>query len=264
FSVNCAPSYDSEGCMVLAVAAFFDIAERKRAEKELRESEERVAKAFHASPDALVISRISDGVILEVNDSFVSMSGYARKDLIGKSTLLLGLYADPVDRERALGILKDQSRVRDFEFEMKKKSGEIFLMTFSAEPLELNGERCWLTSGLDITRQRQAEEARRRSEEEARRHLAYVEAIYATAPVGLCFVDTDLRFRSITARLAEMNGKSVKEHIGHTLHEVVPQIADAVEPYYRRVIESGEPVLNVETSSAAGQVAGNHFVHTSP
>lgn len=260
FSVNCAPIYDSQGRMVLAVAAFFDIAERKRAEKELRESEERFAKAFQASPDALVISRIADGVILEVNDSFVSMSGYARKDLIGKSTVLLGLYADPVDRKRALGIMKDQNRVRDFEFEMKKKSGEIFLMTFSAEPLELHGERCWLTIGRDITRQRQAEEARRRSEEEARRHLAYVEAIYATAPVGLCFVDTDLRFRSINARLAEMNGKPVEEHIGHTLHEVVPQIADAVEPYYRQVIESGEPVLNVETSSAAGQVPVHHFV----
>jgi PAS domain S-box-containing protein len=260
FSVNCAPIYDSHGRVVMAVAAFFDIAERKRAEKDLRESEERFAKAFQASPDALVISRIADGVILEVNDSFVSMSGYARKDLIGKSTLLLGLYADPIDRDRAIGILKDQNRVRDFEFEMKKKSGETFLMTFSAEPLELHGEHCWLTIGRDITRQRQAEEARRRSEEEARRHLAYVEAIYATAPVGLCFVDTDLRFRSINARLAEMNGRSVEEHIGHTLREVVPQIADAVEPYYRRVIESGEPVLNVETGSAPGEGPVHHFV----
>src|SRR5215510_2172366 len=180
--------------------------------------------------------------------------------MIGKSTLLLGLYADPTDRERAVGILKDQNRVRDFEFEMKKKSGEVFLMTFSAEPLELHGERCWLTIGRDITRQRQAEEARSRSEEEARRHLAYVEAIYATASVGLCFVDTDLRFRRINARLAEMNGRSVEEHIGHTLREVVPQIADAVEPHYKRVIESGEPVLNVETRSAPGQRPVHHFV----
>ncbi|HMF01084.1 MAG TPA: PAS domain S-box protein [Terriglobia bacterium] len=260
FCVNCAPIYDSHGRVVMAVAAFYDIAERKRAEKDLRESEERFGKAFQASPDALVISRIADGIILEVNDSFVAMSGYARKDLIGKSTLLLGLYADPTDRERAVEILKDQNRVRDFEFEMKKKSGEVFLMTFSAEPLELHGERCWLTIGRDITRQKQAEEARRRSEEEARRHLAYVEAIYATAPVGLCFVDTDLRFRSINARLAEMNGRSVEEHIGHTLREVVPQIADAVEPYYRRVIESGEPVLNVETRSAPGRRPVHHFV----
>jgi PAS domain S-box-containing protein len=260
FSVNCAPIYDSQGRMVLVVATFFDIAERKRAEKELRESEERFAKAFQASPDALVISRIADGVILEVNDSFVKMSGYARDDLIGKSTVPLGLYADPADRERAVAILKDEHRVRDFEFEMKKKTGEVFLMTFSAEPLELHGEHCWLTIGRDITAQKQAEEARRKSEEEARRHLAYVEAIYATAPVGLCFVDTDLRFRSINERLAEMNGKSVQEHIGHTLREVVPQVADVVEPYYRRVIESGEPVLNVETKSAAIQGPVHYFV----
>src|SRR5262245_7748349 len=259
-SVNSAPIYDSKGQMVLAVSTFTDIAERKQADKELRESEERFAKAFQASPDALVISRIADGVILEVNDSFVSMSGYARDDLIGRSTVPLGLYADPADRERAVAMMKDRNRVRDFEFEMKKKSGEVFLMTFSAEPLELHGEHCWLTIGRDITAQKQAEEARRKSEEEARRHLAYVEAIYATAPVGLCFVGTDLRFRSINERLAEINGKSVQEHIGHTLREVVPEVADAVEPYYRRVIESGEPVLNVETKSAAIQGPVHYFV----
>jgi PAS domain-containing protein len=76
------------------------------------------------------------------------------------------------------------------------------LVSFSAEPLELRGEHCWLTIGHDITDRRLAEEALRRSEEEARRQLAYVEAIYATAPVGLCFVDTEYRFRSINERLA--------------------------------------------------------------
>src|SRR5262245_63281588 len=149
------------------------------------------------------------------------------------------MYDDPADQVQTWENLNDEHRVRAFEFEMKRRTAELFLMTFSAEPLELHGEHCWLTIGRDITAQKQAEEARRRSEEEARRHLAYVEAIYATAPVGLCFVDTDLRFRSINARLAEMNGRSVEEHIGHTLREVVPQIADAVEPHYKRVIESG-------------------------
>jgi PAS domain-containing protein len=76
-----------------------------------------------------------------------------------------------------------------------------------------------------------------------------VEAIYATAPVGLCFVDTDLRFRSINDRLAQLNGKSVQDHLGRTLREATPEIAEAVEPCYRRVIDTGEPLLNVELSA---------------
>src|SRR5215510_9483712 len=164
--------YDGGGTAVRIAGAMADITNRKRAEQALRESEERFAKAFKASPHSLVISRISDGVILEVNDSFVSLSGYDRDDVVGHSTLLLDLYADPKDRDRALALLKEQNHVRDFEFLMKRKSGELRLMSFSAEPLELRGEHCWLTIGRDVTERKQAEEALRRSEEEARRQLA--------------------------------------------------------------------------------------------
>jgi len=247
-SVDSAPIHDPQGRMVQTVVTFADIAERKQAENALRESEERFAKAFMASPNSLVISRIADGVVLEVNDSFVSLTGYARDEIVGKSTIGLGLYLDSADRERTVRIMKEQHRVRDLEFFMKLRSGETRLISFSAEPLELHGEHCWLTIGRDITEQKQAEEARRRSEEEARQQLAYVEAIYATAPVGLCFVDTSLRFRSINTRLAEFNGKTVAEHLGRTLREAVPKVADSVEPHYRHVIETGEPVLNCEMS----------------
>jgi PAS domain S-box-containing protein len=142
--------------------AMVDITERKRAEEALRESEERFSKAFRASPDALVISRIADGVVLEVNDSFVLMSGYSRDELIGKSTVPLGLYVDPSVREKALAILKQQKYVRDFEFTMRRRSGEERLVSFSAQPLDLRGEHCWLTIGHDITERRQAERERER------------------------------------------------------------------------------------------------------
>ena len=171
FSVNSAPIYDSEGRMVSTIVTFIDIAERKRAEAALLESEERFAKAFQASPDGLVISRIADAVLLEVNDSFLSMSGYTREEIIGKSALEIGLFADPPARESVLKVLKERNFVRDFELAMKRKSGEVRWIVFSAERMELRGEHCWLTLSRDITERKRAEEERERlllQEKEAR------------------------------------------------------------------------------------------------
>jgi PAS domain S-box-containing protein len=93
-----------------------------------------------------------------------------------------------------------------------------------------------------------AEKALSQSQETIRRQLSEIESIYQTAPIGLCFIDTDLRFVRINEQLAQINGLPVSEHIGHTLREILPEMADSLEPLYRQVIESGEPILNLEVS----------------
>jgi signal transduction histidine kinase len=70
--------------------------------------------------------------------------------------------------------------------------------------------------------------------------------IYATAPVGLCCVDRDLRYVSINDRLAAMNGLAAQAHVGRTLREMVPEIADEIEAVYRRVFATGRPEIDVE------------------
>ncbi|MBV9521718.1 MAG: PAS domain-containing protein, partial [Alphaproteobacteria bacterium] len=77
-------------------------------------------------------------------------------------------------------------------------------------------------------------------------HFAELEAIYETAPVGLAVLGTDLRFLRINRRFAELNGVAVADHIGKTVREVAPDLADAAEALARRVIETGEPILDVE------------------
>jgi len=163
--------YDESGAPTLIAGAMVDITTRKIAEAALRESEERFAKAFRASPDSLVISRLADGVVIEANDSFVAQSGYDRNEIIGKSTLELGLFADPKDRERILKIFKEKHSVRDVELLMKRKSGELRMIAFSAQPMTIRGEPCWLTIGRDITERKQAEAARCKAEEERERLL---------------------------------------------------------------------------------------------
>jgi PAS domain S-box-containing protein len=80
-----------------------------------------------------------------------------------------------------------------------------------------------------------------------KQQLGEIETIYQTAPVGLCFVDTDLRFVRLNERLAQINGLPVAAHIGRTLSEVLPS-DDQLESLYRQVIESGEPILDLELS----------------
>lgn len=84
------------------------------------------------------------------------------------------------------------------------------------------------------------------SEVRARERLAELEAIYGTAPVGLCVIGPDFRFLRMNETLAKTNGRSAEEHIGRTLREVVPDLADQAESMLRRVFETGEPIENVE------------------
>ncbi len=76
--------------------------------------------------------------------------------------------------------------------------------------------------------------------------LNELEHIYATAPVGLCQVDTQLRFVHINEELARINGRSVQQHLGVRIRDVLPDLANTIEPIYRKVIQTCEPELNVE------------------
>jgi PAS domain S-box-containing protein len=78
--------------------------------------------------------------------------------------------------------------------------------------------------------------------------LQELKHLYETAPVGLCLMDTELRFVHINERLAAINGRAVADHIGKTLKEVIPQIADKVTAIYEEVIESGQAALDFEIS----------------
>lgn len=85
------------------------------------------------------------------------------------------------------------------------------------------------------------------SEAALRRQLAALQADYDQAPVGLCALDTELRFQRINASLAGLNGRPAADHLGQTVREMVPGLADQVEPLLRQVLRTGTPALNVAT-----------------
>jgi PAS domain S-box-containing protein len=138
-----------------------DITERKKAEEALRLSEERFAKAFRLSPDAIILSRMADGQIIEVNPAWERLFGFQPQEVIGRSSVELNLFADPADRQRAIARLQLEGSARDFELRIRRKSGELRHAILSVEKIDLRGEPCLLTVLRDITERKQAEEALR-------------------------------------------------------------------------------------------------------
>jgi PAS domain S-box-containing protein len=91
----------------------------------------------------------------------------------------------------------------------------------------------------------------RKVELDLTRQLAELETIYRSAPVGLCHLDTDLRFIRINERLAAMMGRPAADVVGHSLREVLPDLAAIFETLCRQVIDGGSPVLDYEVRDTA-------------
>jgi PAS domain S-box-containing protein len=96
----------------------------------------------------------------------------------------------------------------------------------------------------------------RRLNLELRQDLAEIQQIYRYAPVGLCLMDKNYWFVRINERMAEINGRPIEAHLGRTLHEVIPDLADRVLELYRPVYERGESVLNVELQGVTASYPG--------
>jgi two-component system cell cycle sensor histidine kinase/response regulator CckA len=143
---------------VVACSSLRDITERKQAEQALLASEEKFAKAFRSSPNIMAISTLEEGRFLEVNDSFVRMTGYQREEIIGRTVQELGVWVNPEDRIRMAHELRKGGRVSGREVLMRARSGKINVCLFSAESIEVRGVRCLLSALEDITERKQAEE----------------------------------------------------------------------------------------------------------
>jgi PAS domain S-box-containing protein len=154
---------DGRPCVI---SALIDITERVRAETAMRESEQRFADLFNANPVPMTIVRMSDGRTLAVNDAMLRVSGYARDDVIGRTTPELGFWAVPEERRRLVELLERDQRVRDFEMLFRTKQGEHRHFLVNADVLTYAGGPAVLNVGLDITERNVLEQQREVRREE--------------------------------------------------------------------------------------------------
>lgn len=142
--------------------------ERRRAEESLRESEERFRLTFQTNPDAINITRLEDGLYVDVNDGFTRLTGYAREDVVGQTSVAIKIWNDPADRQELIRGLQKQGYYENLEARFRRKDGSIVYGLMSARVIPLQGTPHIISITRDITERKQAEEARLKLEEQLR------------------------------------------------------------------------------------------------
>lgn len=148
-----------------------DVSRRSRAEKALRESEERFAKAFRANPQPMSLTTLAEGRYVDVNDSFLKMSGYQREEVIGRTSIELGIWKTPETRAEFMQELTEHG-IRNVETHFGIKGGSFRVLLSSAELVKIGNEQCVLVASSDITDRKQAEELLRESEERLKQAIS--------------------------------------------------------------------------------------------
>jgi PAS domain S-box-containing protein len=211
-------------------------------------------RVLDASLNGVYIHDLGQARNTFINAEYTRLTGYTLWQLAALDGAAFYALFHPDDQPRISDHLAGirtagDGEVREIEYRFRRADGTwIWCLSRDAvfERAADGSVRTFIGTFLDISARKQVEAALRASEALARRRLEEIELIYDSAPVGLCVLDRELRFVRVNARLAEINGIPVAAHIGRTLREVVPALAAEAEPRMRQVLDTGEPVLDME------------------
>jgi two-component system sensor histidine kinase/response regulator len=197
----------------LSVLAFTrDISELKRHEQRLRESEKKFRKIFDNCPDAVSITG-PDGRYRDVNERYLSSTGYSREEAIGRTSGEMGIYANRADLRAVVTGLDATGRVINVETVFRAKDGTLLPRLYSGVRVELGGEQCTLSFTRDISELKQHEQRLRESEEKFKR-------IFDNCPDAITITGPDGRILDVNERFVPATGYSREEVIGRTAAEI--------------------------------------------
>lgn len=243
FDVIKVPLFYENGNRKALVIFGRDITERKKSEQALRSEKDKFSKTFFTSPDGLIINRIEDSMVIELNNGFLNITGYSREELINKPSRSLDFWADQEKRKESKKKLLSEGSYQNLETELRKKGGEIINVLISAARIDVDGVDCALYLIKDITNLKATEKALRESEEKYRElfdHLmdgfAYHELIVDEKgiPVDCIFLAANPQYEILT-------GLKINDIIGKSVNDIMPARAKSFIETYASVAMTCEP-----------------------
>ncbi len=178
---------------------------------------------------------------IEANSAFADYCGQSREAIIGRTVRELFPGSAPEWME-ALGEARTSGRIQQVALQTGAPKRHRQVTVYP--PSDGRLAALW----TDATGPVPLKQSLCENETRLRQQAAELELIYQTAPIGLCVLDTELRFIHVNARLAEFNGVPVEAHLGRGIREVIPKVAERIEPLLRHVLETGEPIRGYESS----------------
>lgn len=209
---------DEKGNASHFITTIVDITTKKNAEHLLKLSEEKFSKAFNIGPNGMAITRISDGRFLDVNESFCSMFGFTKAEVIGHTSTELNMWT-PENRQKIVDAQIQQGGLIQTELTALSKSGQPKHVIFSSKPIDIDKERYLITIMIDVTE-------KKRVELEFKNQSDIFKALVEQSITGIYIFEKD-RFRYVNRRFADI--------FGYTMDEVVKHLkpTDVLKPHER-------------------------------
>jgi|GEM_PF-737253 len=201
---------ESEGPAKIIYGVVSDITGRKRAEEALCESEQKFSTLFQRAAFAATLVSLPEGIMVDVNEAWLQLSGYTRPEMIGKTTLELNLYPNPEDRARSMAAFNQQGWVRNQEVALRMKSGEVRILSVNSDWVDIGGQKYILNTAQDITERKQAEE-----------RLAYQASLLANVNDAIIAADAQFILTAWNPAAEQMYGWKAAEVLGKLSAEVV-------------------------------------------
>jgi len=219
-----------------------DITERRRAQRLLEESEQRLARIIEGSPEAITIASTEDGTFIAVNPASQRLSGWTRDEMIGRSAVAMGFWPDLEERQRLMADLQRDEMVHGRELRLQRKDGQVRDVLASAALIDSGGQRVVLFQGIDITERKNAEKALREHQELLRELSAHHESVREGERAHIAREIHDEMGQALTALKMDLSV------IGLESAKKAPRVAAQVQDLKQRVDGLIQTVRDVATA----------------
>jgi PAS domain S-box-containing protein len=250
-------AHNDDGAPVRMIGTNIDITERKKAEKELRDSKDLLEKTFCGLDSAIfILDYERPPHIIDCNPAAPNILGYAKSEMLGRTTDFLHVNEQTLlEFQKALyPAVKTQGHLSSFEFRMKRKDGRIFPTEHSVFPLTNNeGEHTgWVSVVQDITERKKAEDALRISEEKYK-------TLVESSSDSICVIDEAGVFVFANRSAAEAIGARLEDVVGKTMWDLFPKdVADRRMADVWEVIKTQQSKSIIRLTELRGQIFWYH------